>query len=246
MATSSKAAAKSSPKTTAQRAAAAAVASDNFDLAQKIAWYAILAMVFLVPIAMSNYNFKGSAGVPLTFDQFDTIKVFIQRVGSLIALAAWGWHLFVKGGKLRRTPVDWIVLGLLGWFADLGHLLDPSAHGGVRQVPPLRGAALVHQLRAGLLPGDPARRPRQTPPSDRPNHVLVRGRRERLRRHPVPRPRLPAVGPAALRAQPRVLDLRQPRPPGRLHRARAAGGARARSSPPRTSPGASSTGRASS
>jgi len=127
MATSSKAAAKSSPRTTSQRAAAAAAAAgDNLDLAQKIAWYAILAMVFLVPVAMTNYNLIGTNTSPLTFDQFDTIKVFIQRVGTLIAFAAWGWYLFVKGGKLRRTPVDWLVLAFLGWVAISAIFSIPS------------------------------------------------------------------------------------------------------------------------
>ena len=64
MATASKAAAKSSPKTSSQRAAAtAAAASDNLDIAQKIAWYAILAMVFLVPIAMSNWTWPFSSRI---------------------------------------------------------------------------------------------------------------------------------------------------------------------------------------
>ncbi len=120
MATASKAASKSR-KTAPQRAAAAAAAAANsgdaLDLAQKIAWYAILTMVFLVPIVMSNYNVRGTNGFPLTFDQFDTIKVLVQRVGSLIAFAAWGWYMLVKGGKIRRTPVDWLVLVFLGWVA---------------------------------------------------------------------------------------------------------------------------------
>ncbi len=91
-------------------------ATEGMSLAQKISWFSILTMIFVVPLAISNFTWLG-ASLPLTYDQFDIIKVFLQRVLTLVALAAWAWDLLTRGGKVRRTPVDWLVLGLLGWIA---------------------------------------------------------------------------------------------------------------------------------
>lgn len=96
-----------------------AAPADKMSVARKIAWGCILAVVFITPIAISNLTFLNSIGfsiqLPLTYDQFDIIKVFIQRVLTLVALAAWSWDMLTRGGKLRRTPVDWLVLAFLGW-----------------------------------------------------------------------------------------------------------------------------------
>lgn len=99
--------------------ASKAPVAEEVSLARKISWWAILAMVFLVPVAISNLTFLNKAGIqvtlPITYDQFDIMKVFLQRVLTLIALGAWSWDLFTRGGKLRRTPVDWLILAFLGW-----------------------------------------------------------------------------------------------------------------------------------
>jgi putative inorganic carbon (HCO3(-)) transporter len=89
-------------------------AADKMSLAQKISWFSLLAMIFIVPIAMSNWTFLGFK-LPLSYDQFDITKVFFQRVLSCVALGAWGWDLLTRGGKVRRTPVDWLILAFLGW-----------------------------------------------------------------------------------------------------------------------------------
>lgn len=93
--------------------AAAAAAMSG---AQRIAWYALLVLVFYVPLAMSNWSWIGIP-VPLTFDQFDIAKVFVMRICVIIGLAAWAWHILFGGGKLRRTKVDYLILGLLAWVA---------------------------------------------------------------------------------------------------------------------------------
>ncbi|MBI5230680.1 MAG: O-antigen ligase family protein [Coriobacteriales bacterium] len=107
-------------KPAAQSKAAVATAgprpTEGMTTAQLIAWYALLAAVFAVPIAISNLTFLG-AQLPVTFDQFDIVKVFTMRACALVALAAWGWHMLVEGGKLRRTPVNWLILAFLGWVA---------------------------------------------------------------------------------------------------------------------------------
>jgi putative inorganic carbon (HCO3(-)) transporter len=88
--------------------------------AQKVEWLSLHLLVFLVPLAISNFNwmtklgFTG-AGLPLTYDQFDIVKVFIMRAFAIIALAAWAFEFFLKGGKLRRTKLDWLIVGFLGW-----------------------------------------------------------------------------------------------------------------------------------
>ena len=90
------------------------VAADTMSWAQRISWYSLLAMVFLVPLVMSNWTWLGFK-LPISYDQFDITKVFFQRVLSCVALGFWGWDLLVRGGKVRRTPVDWLILAFLAW-----------------------------------------------------------------------------------------------------------------------------------
>jgi O-antigen ligase len=86
------------------------------DLYDKILWYCLHALVIVMPIAMSNLTFLGiGGGLPLTYDQFDIAKVFVMRGLTLIALAAWGWKMLMKGGRIRRTKVDWIIVAFLAW-----------------------------------------------------------------------------------------------------------------------------------
>jgi hypothetical protein len=92
----------------------AASSLDGLSIAQKISWFSLLAMVFIVPIAMSNWTWLGFK-LPISYDQFDIVKVFFQRVLGLTALAGWGWHMFTRGGKVRHTPIDWLILAFLGW-----------------------------------------------------------------------------------------------------------------------------------
>lgn len=96
-----------------------ASATEGMSVARKIAWWSLLAMLFLVPIAISNLTFLNRLGfqivMPITYDQFDIMKVFVQRVLTLTALGAWSWDMLTRGGKLRRTPVDWLILGFLAW-----------------------------------------------------------------------------------------------------------------------------------
>jgi O-antigen ligase len=104
-----------SPQTSPRASGRVAVVEDS--TARQIAWWALLALVFVVPLAISNLSFlPGLQGKPpFTYDQFDIVKVFFQRFFALIALAAWSWHMLTKGGKLRQTPVQWLVLAFLGW-----------------------------------------------------------------------------------------------------------------------------------
>lgn len=87
---------------------------DEMSTAAKISWFALLAMIFITPIIISNWSAIGVA-MPITYDQFDIIKVFMQRTLGAIALAAWGWDILRRGGKIRHNPVDWLVLAFLGW-----------------------------------------------------------------------------------------------------------------------------------
>jgi O-antigen ligase/uncharacterized protein YukE len=89
---------------------------------EKIIWISLHLLVFLVPIAMSNANWvvrlfpsATSFSLPLTYDQFDIVKVFIMRACALVGLGAWSFQFFLKGGRLRRTKLDWLIVGFLGW-----------------------------------------------------------------------------------------------------------------------------------
>lgn len=84
---------------------------------QRIAWVCLHVLVFAVPVTMSNWTIIPGVHLPLTFDQFDIIKVFLQRGITLIAFGAWAWHVLVNGGTVRRTKVDYLILAVLGWFA---------------------------------------------------------------------------------------------------------------------------------
>ena len=66
--------------------------------AATIAWIMLLALIFLVPLTFSA---PSSQGIAFTADVFDTPKVWLLRVGSMIALAAWAIDLILHGGKVR-------------------------------------------------------------------------------------------------------------------------------------------------
>lgn len=106
-------------KSASKPSAPAVQAAGQMSVARKIAWWSLLAMLFLVPIGISNFTFLNGLGfqiqLPLTYDQFDIMKLFIQRVLTLIALGAWSWDMLTRGGKLRHTPVDWLILVFLAW-----------------------------------------------------------------------------------------------------------------------------------
>jgi len=91
-------------------------ASEQWSIYRKLSWWSLLALVFLTPIAMSNLTFLGF-DLPITFDQFDILKLFLQRVFGLAALAFWAWDMALHGGKIRRTPVDWLILAFIAWVA---------------------------------------------------------------------------------------------------------------------------------
>jgi len=105
---------KQSAAPSAPGAGARVVADAEWSLARQISWWALLAMVFVTPIVISNWSFMGFA-TPITYDQFDIIKVFMQRVLALVALGAWVWDIALRGGKIRHTPIDWLILAFLAW-----------------------------------------------------------------------------------------------------------------------------------
>lgn len=90
--------------------------SSRMDVFDRIAWWCLHALVVVVPLAMSNFGPFNLGGVPLTYDQFDIVKVFWQRGFVLIALGAWAIGLLVRGGKVRFTRVEWVVAAFLGWL----------------------------------------------------------------------------------------------------------------------------------
>ncbi|MDF1543261.1 MAG: O-antigen ligase family protein [Anaerosomatales bacterium] len=85
--------------------------------AQRVAWIALHVLVFSVPLAMGNWTWLPGVNAPFTFDQFDIVKVFLQRGITLVAFAAWAYHVLVHGGTVRRTKVDYLILAVLGWIA---------------------------------------------------------------------------------------------------------------------------------
>ena len=94
--------------------------TDGMTTFELIAWYALQGLVLLVPITMSNLNwlggvFPGAFQLPLTYDQFDIVKVFVMRAFAIAGLLAWSFQYFFKGGRVRRTKLDWLIVAFLGW-----------------------------------------------------------------------------------------------------------------------------------
>ncbi|MFA5844972.1 MAG: O-antigen ligase family protein [Coriobacteriia bacterium] len=112
---------KPDPKKQAAAKAAARAAESptaGMDRGEKAVWFCLHLLVILVPVAISNLTWLGIGGrMPLTYDQFDIAKVFTMRVITLVAAGLWGWRVFTRGGTLRRTKVDWLVLIFLAWVA---------------------------------------------------------------------------------------------------------------------------------
>jgi len=104
------------PKPAARAVAPAEASAEAMSSARRVSWWALLAMVFLVPIAFSNLTFLGFK-TPFTFDAFDIVKMSLERVLGLVALGAWAWDMLRRGGRIRRTPVDWLILAFLAWVA---------------------------------------------------------------------------------------------------------------------------------
>ncbi|MBN1319920.1 MAG: O-antigen ligase family protein [Thermoleophilia bacterium] len=90
--------------------------ADTMSMGRRIAWWALLVMVFLVPIATSNFTMFGF-DQSFTDDIFDLVKVSLMRMLTLVALAAWLWDLLRRGGRIRHSPVSWAVLALVVWVA---------------------------------------------------------------------------------------------------------------------------------
>lgn len=87
----------------------------EMSVTDKIVWWCLHLTIFLVPIAISNFTFIPGVDLPLTYDQFDIVKVVTMRTFALIGIGAWAWGMLTKGGRLRRTKVDWLVLAVLAW-----------------------------------------------------------------------------------------------------------------------------------
>ncbi|HAL30362.1 MAG TPA: hypothetical protein DCP20_06565 [Coriobacteriia bacterium] len=88
----------------------------TMDVWDRIAWICLHALVVLVPLAMSNFGPLSGNGLPITYDQFDILKVFVQRGLVLLALGSWIIGLVLRGGKVRTTRVGWLVLAFVAWL----------------------------------------------------------------------------------------------------------------------------------
>jgi putative inorganic carbon (HCO3(-)) transporter len=83
-------------------------------LARQIAWWSLLAMVFLVPLVMSDFNLPGMKE-RLAFSNLELVKLSLILILGLVSLAAWATDLLRNGGQIRRTPVDWLILAWIIW-----------------------------------------------------------------------------------------------------------------------------------
>ncbi len=83
-------------------------------LARKIAWYALIGAILVIPLTMPTLAWFG-LGPSLMADAASLPKLLALRVFTLVALAAYVYDMLTHGGPLRRTPVDWLVLAFVAW-----------------------------------------------------------------------------------------------------------------------------------
>jgi O-antigen ligase/tetratricopeptide (TPR) repeat protein len=88
--------------------------TETWSLSRRTAWGALLAMVFLVPLIMSDFTLPGAAS-SLAFSSVELVKVSLILVLALVSLSAWAWDLLRNGGQVRHTPVDWLVVAWMVW-----------------------------------------------------------------------------------------------------------------------------------
>lgn len=105
----------SGPTNSGARGGATSAGTGSMDVWDRVAWACLHTLVVLIPVAMSNFGPLSPNGLPLTFDQFDILKVFLQRGLMLIAFGSWALGILLRGGKIRTTRVGWLVLGFLVW-----------------------------------------------------------------------------------------------------------------------------------
>lgn len=109
---------KQHKRTTSGSGASRAVAAPEpaMDLWDRIAWTCLHVLVVLVPLAMSNFGPFNVSGVPFTYDQFDIVKVFLERGLVIVAVSAWLIGLLARGGRVRFTRGEWVLLAFLAWL----------------------------------------------------------------------------------------------------------------------------------
>ncbi|MHB9148468.1 MAG: O-antigen ligase family protein [Thermoleophilia bacterium] len=81
----------------------------------RVARASLYLLAALVPLAFSNFTWLPLVRASLTFDEYDTVKVFTLYATTAIGLAAWVWSLLRRGGTVRRPWTGWLVAATLGW-----------------------------------------------------------------------------------------------------------------------------------
>jgi len=93
-----------------------APSTNDMDVWDRIAWVCLHLLVVLVPLAMANFGPLNINGLPFAYDQFDIVKVFLQRGLMLVAFGSWALGILIRGGKIRTSRIWWIVLAFLVWL----------------------------------------------------------------------------------------------------------------------------------
>ena len=99
----------------------------DMSLARKIAWWSLLAMVFIVPIAMSNFTWLGGQHAAHLRPVRHRQGVRPARLRRSSRSPRGAGTSSCEGGKIRRTPVDWLILAFLAWVALTTVTVDPPA-----------------------------------------------------------------------------------------------------------------------
>lgn len=101
------------PQTPALGAETPALGADT--PATRIARMSLCFLAALVPLAFSNFTWLPVVRDSLTFDEYDTVKVFTLYALAAVGMAAWAWTLLRRGGTIRWTRTGWLLVATLGW-----------------------------------------------------------------------------------------------------------------------------------
>ncbi|HET6497831.1 MAG TPA: O-antigen ligase family protein, partial [Coriobacteriia bacterium] len=89
-------------------------ATEQTTRASLLAWYALVGAVLLVPMTLPTLAWF-DLGPSLMADPASLAKTIALRVFTVVGLAAWAFDLLTRGGRIRHTPIDWLVLAFVAW-----------------------------------------------------------------------------------------------------------------------------------
>lgn len=87
------------------------------DLAGRVAWGAILAVVGFAPLVITNLTGLGIGRYPFTYDQIHLVRTVVVQVAAWVALAGWALAASLARGRVRVHASLILLAGFLAFAA---------------------------------------------------------------------------------------------------------------------------------